>query len=115
MNAVNEVEKRVMEEEMSGGDSSMDGRNGWCGSIATIDVSDRRSLDVETGMAEIAVHPIALHAIDSIPVTGNENTSSNTDIDKDMRISRLMAYGGASGLLRIHSINILKEIVGIES
>lgn len=126
LNSVNEVEKRVVEEENSNDYSSTRSRNEWCGSIATIDVSDRRSLDVETGMAEIAMHPVALHAIDSIPLSGTKNSSADADNDNekdkdrdsrdtDTGTSRLMAYGGASGLLRIHSINILKEIVGIES
>ena len=125
LNSVNEVEKRVVEEENSNDNSSTKSRSEWCGSIATIDVSDQRTLDVETGMSEIAIHPVALHAIDSIPLPENKNSSADGDADNgrdkdrdrdtDTETSRLMAYGGASGLLRIHSINILKEIVGIES
>jgi hypothetical protein len=119
MNTVDEVEKRGVDEEKSSGESSAEssGREEWRGSIATIDVSDRRSLEVETGMSEIAIHPVALHAIDSIPMPYTYSTSSSTDTDegKDTGTVRLMAYGGASGLLRIHTINILKEIVGIES
>jgi hypothetical protein len=121
MKAVDEVEKRGVDEEKCSGESSMvsSGREEWRGSIATIDVSDRRSLEVETGMSEIAIHPVALHAVDSIPLhdacSTSTSTSTDTDKDKDTGTVRLMAYGGASGLLRIHTINILKEIVGIES
>lgn len=121
MNAVDEVEKRGVDEEKSSGESSTESscREEWRGSIATIDVSDRRSLEVETGMSEIAIHPVALHAIDSIPMpytcSTSSSTSTDTDKDKGTGTVRLMAYGGASGLLRIHTINILEEIVGIES
>lgn len=115
MNAVDEVEKRGVDEEKSSGESSTEGREEWRGSIATINVSDRRSLEVETGMSEIAIHPVALHAIDSIPMPYTCSTSTDTDKDKDIGTVRLMAYGGASGLLRIHTIHLLREIVGIES
>ena len=84
----------------------------WNGSIATIDVSTSRSLDTESGIIKIATHPLSLHAIDSTPLI---LLDSNGEQQPHLENTCLMAYGGAAGLLRIHTIDILKEIVGLDS
>jgi hypothetical protein len=84
----------------------------WNGTVATVDVSATRSLDTESGIVNIATHPVALHAIDSIP---HILLDSDGDPLPHLENTCLMAYGGASGLLRIHSIDILKEIMGSDS
>lgn len=84
----------------------------WNGTVATIDVTATRSLDTESGIIKIASHPIALHAIDSTPHTLRDSTG---DLVPHLENTCLMAYGGASGLLRIHTIDILQEIMGSDT
>jgi hypothetical protein len=84
----------------------------WNGTVATIDVSATRSLDTESGIVKIATHPLALHAIDSTPYI---LLDSGGDPLPHLENTCLMAYGGASGLLRIHTIDILREIMGSDS
>ena len=84
----------------------------WSGTVASVNVSLKRSLDIEYGMIRIATHSLALHSIVSTPLTLQD---SKGNIMPHLKNTMLMAYGGASGLLRIHSIDMLEEIVGIES
>lgn len=84
----------------------------WNGTIATIDISTSRSLDTESGIVKIATHPLALHTIDSTPYI---LLDSKGDLVPNLENTSLIAYGGASGLLRIHTIDILREIMGSDS
>lgn len=104
--------------------------NNWHSSVTRITVASYSNIDLEYGMSEIALHPIALHAIDTTSLhIPKRNIKSSQELEPDPELDleprpqydnqvdnhRLYAYGGAAGLIRIHSINILKDIVGINS
>ena len=84
----------------------------WSGTVASIGVSLKRSLDIEYGMIRIATHSLALHSVVSTPLTLQDSRGT---VMSHLKNTVLMAYGGASGLLRIHSIDLLEDIVGIGS
>jgi hypothetical protein len=74
-------------------------------------------VNVSTGTLQIASNQLklsspgqALHAIDSTPLTLQGDYEQNSPFTHS---ARLFAYGGAAGLLRIHSIDLLKEIVNL--
>jgi hypothetical protein len=75
----------------------------WNGETATISVSIKNTIDLEASFTNLAVHNVSLHSIDSTPMKSFNLPISAT--------SRLFAYGGAAGLLRIHTLDMYKEIV----
>jgi hypothetical protein len=87
----------------SSSSSQSTSNNYWNGDTATISLSIKNTVDVESSLTNIAVHNVSLHSIDSTSIK-----SSNLPISAT---SRLFAYGGAAGLLRIHTLDIFKEIV----
>lgn len=82
----------------------------WCGPSAVVFVSSRHTLNTVSDQADHTQTASALHTVDSTPfITSNSEEQeheeySNTDI-------RLFAYGGAAGLLRIHTMDIRREIL----
>jgi hypothetical protein len=83
--------------------SSNQSNNSSNGDTATISLSIKNTIDMESSLTNIAVHNVSLHCIDSISMNSSNSPISAT--------SRLFAYGGAAGLLRIHTLDIFKEIV----
>ena len=83
----------------------------WLDNVVTITVSSKITTDLDMGILDIALHPISLHAIDttSISISTYDHITNKKIIN--LKDERLLAYGGAAGLLRVHSLNLLKEIV----
>lgn len=127
-----QIEERRIEEELEndeGGIRTGGGRKEeeWKGKIVTVNVRPTNTIDIESGIIDIALHPIAIHAIDSTSISlqllstssiqSNMNICKDRDQDEKKRNSyieaqRLLAYGGAAGVLRVHSLNMVKEIIG---
>jgi hypothetical protein len=82
--------------------SEMNQPNGIDSNVVAVSVSTG-TLKIESNLPKLSSHGQALHAIDSTPLTSQG----------DFYSLRLFAYGGAAGLLRIHSIDLLKEIVNL--
>ena len=82
----------------------------WCGPSAVVYVSSRHTLNTVSDQPDLTQTASALHTVDSTPfITSHREEqeheeSCNTDI-------RLFAYGGAAGLLRIHTMDIRGEIL----
>lgn len=66
------------------------------------------TVNIESNLIKIPSPNHALHAIDSTSIKLHKDYEQNSPFSSS---SRLFAYGGASGLLRIHSLDLLKEIV----
>lgn len=90
---------------------------GWSGSVATICVDRARHLDVQSDMVTRNTPSIAIHALDSIPYPHHHphplphNTSSPHPHPHPHPTCRLMAYGGAAGVLRVHSLDMHRDII----
>jgi hypothetical protein len=82
--------------------SEMNQPNGIDSNVVVVFVSTG-TVKIETNLLKLSSHGQALHAIDSTPLTPHGDSNS----------PRLFAYGGAAGLLRVHSIDLLKEIVNL--
>lgn len=80
---------------------------GWTGSVATVCVDRGRHLDVQSDIATRNAPSVAIHAVDSIPYPHPLHHSTS----KPHPTCRLMAYGGAAGVLRVHSLDMHKDIV----
>ena len=140
INKVNEInfEDKGEEDRLSAGNRNREIEDCWDGRIGRISTSSLSNLNIDNGVSTIATHPIALHSIDSTALThtpmgppvgsgppigsggrGRTVLSSNEESSPLFSPSypsmassrRLFAYGGAAGLLRIHSLDLLKEMV----
>ena len=83
----------------------------WVNNVVTIAVSSRNTTNLDTGILDIALHPISLHAIDTTSISISTYDHITNEKFINLKDERLLAYGGAAGLLRVHSLNLLKEIV----
>jgi hypothetical protein len=85
---------------------------GWTGSVATVCVDRAQHLNVQSDMVTRNVPSVAMHALDSFPYpyTYPYPLSQNTPNSRAHPTCRLMAYGGAAGVLRVHSLDMHKDI-----
>jgi hypothetical protein len=83
---------------------------GWTGSVATICVDRAQHLDVQSDMVTRNVPSVAMHALHSIPYPYPYPLPHSFSNPRPHPTCRLMAYGGAAGVLRVHSLDMHEDI-----
>ena len=81
-----------------------------CGPSAVVYVSSRHTLNTVSDQPDLTQTASALHTVDSTPFITSYSEEQEHEESSDTDI-RLFAYGGAAGLLRIHTMDIRREIL----